>query len=896
MTKPLFNDALRPLNWTLQPNLPARFTGVTSRVFPLKAKMDVLRAFCDAYLNIAPEIVQFQPALPFVYLMILNYGRMTAAVENLGWVAQHEVAFAVPLEWYRMEDGKRVFVDVATVCPFIFVDNELSLSTGRQVYGWPKVKAWMSPETSPWLEDPRHVPRLMNLSMMLYPQLFAGKRQEARVFLEIKERRLPSLLQVPPDLSSPLSVLLQLPTALMSSMNLLSQLFEITTRLPILGYPSPAGGSLLMNLVRTTGWNPSAAPSALNLITLKQFRDAQIPARVCYQAIVNSLIRQTRFNGAGVLGEYNLLRGDLSGGFEVRLHRYTEQPIIESLGIEVARELGDEGGTVSVIDPVLPFWMDVDLEYGVGDALCWRTRRSGWQTKARPSSWRQEEEAAQKEAPIGDESIADEDPLRGNNFNTALGAAGQDMQGPFDFPNTTVRVLPLMADESKLKLLCDRYLNDTVKGVYRFEPWGTSVYLIVTNYEEMASPRDNMGWWADREAAFYVPVKLYAPGEHGRLLSVALVPVFGFANNSMAAITAREVDGEPTLTAALTSPVSSWLGESGPTGEGGELLTLETSVFPAINLGQRAEWRPLLSIHHKDALAYNDDIRWRIVAQKWGHDLLQDHARKVAIKAKHPTEFDNARALAIEILANQQSVNTITVKQFRDVTDPLRACYQALLCGDRVIDIAYDVREIEDLMHLSIIQYPNLPIVEMLGLVTKWTNMTGENVVHVLQPIRPFWMRLGVKQRLAQNLCWRVDETWVGGKLGPFYFERPDPTDVGGDLVHEINQSPRLKQRPVDALRDWLARNPVRLTRTDAAKAVETIEPQMVIESLLSQEWLNWGNPRWYQQVEEKPDFCVPLFSIGERTNCESLFGGSAGSQRCPGWYSQDTPPQNTAA
>jgi hypothetical protein len=138
---------------------PFQFTGVTARVFPLKANMARLAAFCDAYVNmdIPPEIVHYRPALPYVYLMVLDYGSMSSAsmhAQNVGWVAQHEVAFTVPLERWRKENGKLVFKDWACVSPFIFVDDEMSLTTGREVYGWPKVAGTVDASVSLWASHP----------------------------------------------------------------------------------------------------------------------------------------------------------------------------------------------------------------------------------------------------------------------------------------------------------------------------------------------------------------------------------------------------------------------------------------------------------------------------------------------------------------------------------------------------------------------------------------------------------------------------------------------------------------------------------------------------------------------------------------------------------------------
>jgi hypothetical protein len=106
-------------------------------VYPLRANIARLSYFIDQYLNLArpAEIVRFRPALPFVYLMAMNYGRMVVTVRNMGWVPQNEVAFVVPLERHQLIDGEMVFQGFAAVSPFIYVDDDISMLTGREVYG-----------------------------------------------------------------------------------------------------------------------------------------------------------------------------------------------------------------------------------------------------------------------------------------------------------------------------------------------------------------------------------------------------------------------------------------------------------------------------------------------------------------------------------------------------------------------------------------------------------------------------------------------------------------------------------------------------------------------------------------------------------------------------------------
>ena len=98
MSNVLFNNA-RGAASSLQMSPPFSFSDVTMSVFPLRASLPSLENFTRNYLNQAPDLVQFQPFVPFVYLVILDYGRMSLEAANMGWVSQREVAFGIPLRW-----------------------------------------------------------------------------------------------------------------------------------------------------------------------------------------------------------------------------------------------------------------------------------------------------------------------------------------------------------------------------------------------------------------------------------------------------------------------------------------------------------------------------------------------------------------------------------------------------------------------------------------------------------------------------------------------------------------------------------------------------------------------------------------------------------------------------
>jgi hypothetical protein len=782
---------------------------------------------------------------------------------NLGWVSQHEVAFAVPLEWHRPGRDGRTVLDWAMVCPFIFVDDEMSLSTGREVYGWPKVRAWLSGQVNPWISDPLAVPPLMTLSTMVYPELFAGQRQEPRVLLEIRGERVASMSQVPPDPRGPASPLSILPEAASGYVGLLTAFSEMVARSPLWeaarAWPGRRGGDPR----EMTGWLLAALSrgSSVNNITLKQFRDAERPGRLCYQGLLCSEMRVERFNGGGLLGDARLLAGDPTGGHRIVVRRYAAQPIVESLGLEVAAETVVDDVPLATLKPLFPFWVGVDLAYGVGNAVCWRTLGSPWQM------------------PPGDSSRPPEvrSPPRGAarpryRFNTTLGAALQDVAGPFDFPNVTLRVLPLMANPKQLKSFCANYLQN---AFYGFEPWGSYIYLVIASYEEMASGTNNIGWWADRELTFFVPVKRRSLG--GALLSVGMVPAFSYVNTTTAAITGSEVNGRPTFEATLESPQNTWMGTAGAATEAAQsLLVMRTMVLPALGLGQKAEQRILLEVQRDDALPRADTDRWEPLADHWGRILLHDHERKLK-QAKTETfaeiqAFADAKALALEVLTLGQPLNTFTLKQFRDAGDPDLACYQAIVQGRRVIDQVYDLREIDELLHVRLHRYPNQPIQDVLGLRRKWTEVRGTVAVDVLQPIRPFWMRVALREELGRNLCWRAGDEWwqAGGSVDDGCFSTTDQGDpgwkpsVGCALVEQLDKDGEAARHPRATAREWADSNvkDPRVTPAAAAAAVEAIEPQVVLEHVLSAAWGNRG-PLSRSLERRQADFWIRCDSVG---------------------------------
>lgn len=866
---------------------PFLFREVTYRVFPLKANMARLTDFCDKYLNmdIPASICHFRPALPYVYMMVLNYGSMSAAsvrAQNVGWVAQREVTFTVPLEWWREENGRMVFKDWACVSPFIFVDDDMSVATGREIYGWSKIKATVDHLDAPlWLEDPRAPTRLFRLRVPVLSRLYAGAKEEPRDLLLIDRDPPPSFAVFPPDLKNPFGPLAVVPNALRSWLGLAGEAVDMLTELPIRGYRMSAEGYKPRRDLRTYGamakkgagmmarllpdvlWQgrtkqlidgdfPDESEATrfaeifLNTITLKQFRDAEDPSQACYQALINSRMGYNRLNRSGLLGDLNLLRGDPSGGFNIRIAQYAAQPLVESLGLEVERVENGVDAPLAVLKPTFPFWGDVDLYYGKGEVICSRSpcpHGSDACTVWHPES---EEKAPQPAAaPVPAPAAApchagsghapgpaeSARPVPRIDFNTITGAATQSIAGPFHFPDITVQVYPLLADPAKLREFLDHYLNDSLATTeLGYEPFGGYVYLMVNVFGDgnndgvMWSEANNIGWWADKSVQFAVPVKCYRQTPAGKVLDgIALVAPYNFGNSGRAVISDREVNGRPTVKASIETHPDVWLDEAGPVAER-RMLRLDTEVFPALNVGQKSVVKTLLELDQRPPVPHGDETGGRLVAERWREPLVADLKRKALFARDHAKDLGNVGALALEVLAEEAPIHWLHLKQYRDAFDTDAACYQALVRMTRTITRIYEIREIEPKVFVRLHQIPDHPIAETLGLKSMHVVSNSEGVVRVMQPIRPFWMRLGIKEDLGKALCWRTDN-------GPWHSSRP--ARPAAESIHRAHFGPGVLAplgKATQGLRET-ARHWLRGTLVQEANAlVETVIPALPSE------------------------------------------------------------------
>jgi hypothetical protein len=860
-------------NYSIAMKPPFSFSGVTNLVFPLRASLDSLQRFCDNYLNIIPaEIGRFRAPMPYVYLMLLDYGRMAIDVANVGWLSQREVFFCVPLEWYRVVDGQWIFQDWASICPFIYVDDTMSANVGRSVYGWPKSLAHMEPTLSDWMTDPLAPIIEATLSTMVFPELYAGDRLEERTFLQVERKRAPSTARLPFDPGNAFA-----PWSIASNLADTMAGFgrDVVGLLAGLGlapmHLGSTGNNYLTMLSKLTESAFPLRPNVVaNTLNLKQFRRSERPEEFCYQALTNGPMRYTSLNRTGLLGQERLLLGDITCGYSIKLHEWPSLPIVETLGLEVARKWPGHGANVVELDPVMPFWYDVNMSYEPGYNVAWRTRDSVWHDREG------------KTYPRGPKETG-----AGKLFNTTLGAGNKAVAGPFHFSGTTVRVLPLLAESKCLIEFVDGYLNAPLRdgdAGARFSLWTepnltvpplsdgqpapsefSYVYLTATTFDDVTSGTDNIGDWADAEVAFLVPVKYEERDPNSsewRLASVGLLPAFTYLDSVTAAAARAEVLGIPSTVATFGKPESAWMAEDGAeAGARQVLLSVEVEVLPAVGEGQKSQRRTILDIISGDIAEQNDPLEWRESADRWGAILKGELARKKAAgreplnrgsSAKSYDASDVLRALSLEVLANRAPISLFSLKQIRDVADADLACYQSITRVHRTLSEVLDIQEVEHPMMVRVHEFPTQPIKSLLGLVAKEIDGDGLGITYAIQPIRPFWMRVTMDESLGGMLWYRSGGSSWAQPETPVrsYFDDRCAPRIGVGAVDHLDTEGEPRRLAKIAV-EWTGGNDPSVSPELARRAVALLDPQTVLETLLSREWGNWSDTaRWLVRRE----------------------------------------------
>jgi uncharacterized protein with NAD-binding domain and iron-sulfur cluster len=301
----------------------------TLAAFLLKSDQQQLQKLCDTYLNIPGQNqFHYQAILPFSMLVYarMQISSLDSQDKNIGTANEGDVGFWVPVAATKLaSDGKTYVIDhLAWFLPYLFVDDEGAVITGREVYGFRKNPAiFHNPQT---ITDPT----------------FSVDVAGFKTFKVDGVKTLQPLLEVcavatnPESPSQPTQSWKNSTEALQGILNLINQSATDTDRLTVDKW------TIMSDFL-------DSYKKGVQMVFLKQTPFVGNTRQASYQAIVEAPAVTTAFHGGGLL----------TTNYQLILHDLASQPIASELGITV----GSEG----IVDIIASAWLNIDFvqEHGV---------------------------------------------------------------------------------------------------------------------------------------------------------------------------------------------------------------------------------------------------------------------------------------------------------------------------------------------------------------------------------------------------------------------------------------------------------------------------------------------------------------------------------------------------
>lgn len=313
---PPYVSGLRHGEQSFQP--PGLTRGGRIHLFPVEADPAQIQQTVDAFFTVPSRgAVRYSVLGSHVIVVAYNAPELTSLSQQVGTLPDRECGFCVPLVRLHPRGPKLVFW-----LPYIVIDSSVGMVTGREIWGFPKE---IGTHVFPAEGDPAR----FVVSATLFPRL-ARETQGVLAPLVTIER--PGVMgALASRWSEPGHAVAEVVRALSGG----------SGKMPA----HAAEGGLLTDALSLF------EPFAMTIANLKQFRDATLPTRACYQAIVESPLRfqPATFRGAGLLGD----------GFELTLTPAESHMIARDLGL----------GTGQRLPVKSPFYIDIGFTADGGEVL-----------------------------------------------------------------------------------------------------------------------------------------------------------------------------------------------------------------------------------------------------------------------------------------------------------------------------------------------------------------------------------------------------------------------------------------------------------------------------------------------------------------------------------------------
>ncbi|WP_225225669.1 acetoacetate decarboxylase family protein [Komarekiella delphini-convector] len=291
-------------------------------------------------------------------------------------------------------------------------------------------------------------------------------------------------------------------------------------------------------------------------------------------------------------------------------------------------------------------------------------------------------------------------------------ADGQAFNQPYEIKGTKMYGFVIEGSMTKLQEVCDKYLNNPSNGEIEYRPAMNYVVLTFNNVDFLSSiepPDYNKGTSAEEEAIFWmltVVGKRIGPFFVAERLAWFMPYIY--VNNSPALVSGREVYGIFKQLGEFQIPSIN---------QKPDLFTVDTLLFKEFSPETKAKNARLLEVNR--------------IGQGDKHQAIKtwDNFEEV-IRAIASLLFDKNGEIVIPSLGLpfnlldyliERVVPLVTLKQFRDVENSKKACYQSLVESPMQLQTFHSGQlfgfdNFGDQFELTINNFASQPIVQDLGL------------------------------------------------------------------------------------------------------------------------------------------------------------------------------------
>jgi hypothetical protein len=773
------------------------------QVYPLKADMAALRRFIDSYLNFVDDVERppfyFQPAIPYVLLQLMHYPSLAVPSQNLTSFKQHELTFSIPLECYAVEDGVLVFKQFAVCTPFIYLDQPVSIIGGRSLFGLPKVALRFDDVHPP--DTPTEDAQQVNLSLRV-PSItgdayvtFIEAFRSPRPFTSTRRATAESITTVADAFSAYFSAaaeewysMIRFPSSgyerardiqsmQAMALSIAEQLSSLMPMFPVYRLASEPYTSTADVLL---------GPSYMDIITLKQVRDAEQTQFAAFQSVVRSTMYLDRVYDFGCL--FNPMSPDSTTDIRVLIHNKPEQRIVESLGLEVSGQQGLGDSSVSVLKPRFPYWVNMDLVYGLGTNLYWRGVNTSWSCGELPNDGG------------GAPNHGGQAPTR--RYSTFGSGAQQENPLAVVSPEGLVYIatLPLEKDDSqeigrqRLSDLVSSLLENDRYDFYLYQPRGKDPYiwLMVRNINDsgVGLPPSQ-----EQEIVLGTFVEWKEKGDPDpERRGIGFMPLYAITDSQSRALTYSEVFGRPIVLGEFEYLGAKWPWPAVGGGKEFDVLLAKTSILPILYSGATPESRELIRITTRRTSARSAAQGTNVQNVRKVPHRFRWFRRPVPrnTSAGATGTSPHARVSPGDQPDYPDSLVIVSLAQVIDCRLPANDSYQAIVMQVTKKErakpfILGDFKRDPYYLYVNFTRYESVPIVRTLGLQTLGLAAGQNATIEEVQAQHHGWINTAIEENGSIDFAWR---------LGASSWQYPE------DWLYKLRQlDPRIKEN-MNGLRD----------------------------------------------------------------------------------------------